>query len=110
MTIADYLTRRTRILFGVAFAGWLGAGVGVAVLHDRIPKGDPPWPMMIGFALFGIAWIFLMRLQCPRCEGRIFMIAGHLAQPTFFQRRRICFCPYCGVSLDEPYDKPGGTA
>jgi len=50
---------------------------------------------------FGAAIIAMLWINCPRCSARLGQsIAGSLAIPGL--RPQPNFCPYCGVSLDEP--------
>jgi ribosomal protein S27AE len=43
-------------------------------------------------------------VKCPRCGGRFGALAGSLVARGFLSRA-VNFCPYCGVNLDDSYDK-----
>ncbi len=60
----------------------------------------------VGFAggLLSVVWI-----KCPRCSVRVGQsIANSLVVPFFKPVPN--YCPYCGVSLDEPRTKPVSDA
>jgi hypothetical protein len=112
-TIRDYLKRRTRTLQATALCGWLICAGGVFLMspstscRPRCGSSAPPLPVLLGFPLFGGAIVWMMFFtKCPRCSGRL----GHLLTTTggFFSKP-VNFCPYCGVSLDEPFEKPQGS-
>jgi hypothetical protein len=103
MTIRDYLKKRTRLITGVAFCGWVLLPIS-AIVSGR---GHPPVPLFVaGVVVFGGALLVLLfRVRCPKCQTPFRQLAGEIA----FQwgtRRRVNFCPYCGVSMDEPYEAP----
>jgi hypothetical protein len=103
MTIRDYLKRRTRLIAAVGFAGWLLLPLSTIVVGG----GQPPVPLFVaGFVVFGgaiLALFFLVR--CPKCKTTFRQLASEIAF-HWGTRRRVNFCPYCGVSMDEPYDSP----
>lgn len=103
-SIRDYLKRRVRWTMGVGFLGWL------LVLSPGMTKGRTP-PIAIGTAALGML-LFLASLgsmlfvRCPRCRGRIGQsIAWQVA--FYWIGRRVNYCPYCGVHLDEPLQPAG---
>lgn len=62
-----------------------------------------PW-FFVGFAAFAGAVLYAMYARCPKCRA----VLGHCVVGRMrFKRSRMFarpnFCPYCGVSLDEPY-------
>jgi hypothetical protein len=100
VTIRKLITRRRRNFLILAFAAWLGFGGSMFVASTQ---GTPPWFTLIFFAAFGAAILgILFRLRCPRCKGSFGMINAPFNGKTTGINRRIDFCPYCGVSLDEP--------
>jgi hypothetical protein len=103
MTIRDYLRRRIRLIWAAAFAAWLLVPLSVAVTADHVP---PPLLIIPCMLLFGGAIVSLLFLvRCPRCHTRFGQVAGEIAF-HWGSRGRVNFCPYCGVSLDEPYEAP----
>jgi hypothetical protein len=94
-TIRDYLKRRVRWTWGIAFACWLVAAfAGSAGVKN-------PFFLVAAVAGFGGATLSMLWIKCPRCSVRLGQsIAGTLAIPGL--RPQPNFCPYCGVSLDEP--------
>jgi hypothetical protein len=56
---------------------------------------------LAGVLGFGGAILSTIWIKCPRCSVRIGQsIAGAMAIPLLKPQPN--FCPYCGVSLDEP--------
>jgi len=103
VTIRDILAARRRKLMILAFAGWLGF-VFSGILATQHGTWWLPFPF---FALFGSAVLLNMFwLKCPRCAGPLGMTNASLTGRVGLLYRRINFCPYCGVSLDETWDKP----
>ena len=102
MTIRDFLAARRRKLLILAFVAWLGfAFSGVLATENGMP-----WLTLLFFALFAAAVVLSMYwLKCPRCAGPIGMTNASFAGRAGGVYRRIDFCPYCGVSLDETWDK-----
>jgi hypothetical protein len=97
-TIRDYLKRRIRWTMGMAFGAWLlfpllrAAGV------------DNPMVFLVAIVPLGVALISMLWVKCPRCSTRLGQsIATAVAVPMFSPQPN--FCPYCGVSLDEPRRK-----
>jgi len=103
MTIREVLARRRTICFIVAFAAWLG---GAASISFSTSQYDPGWLYAFFIIIFGGALIAIMRLRCPRCSGSLAFTSIRLTGKSKGLSRRIDFCPYCGVSLDQPYDAP----
>jgi hypothetical protein len=101
--IRDTLAARRRKLMILAFAAWLGfAFSGVLAAQQGIS-----WLPLPFFALFGVAVLLnIFWLKCPRCAGSLGMTNASLTGRVGLFSRRINFCPYCGVSLDETWDKP----
>jgi hypothetical protein len=55
---------------------------------------------MIGFAVAMGGITFLeFGLSCPQCRGRIGYAVNYPGSPLTVSSK-ICFCPFCGVSLD----------
>jgi DNA-directed RNA polymerase subunit RPC12/RpoP len=108
-SIRDYLKRRVRLTMAIGLGGWLLVAVAMGSTHGK----EPPPPLLIaGFVMFGGAILILQWIRCPRCSARLgqcitmglgfnLSILGRKKSPNF--------CPYCGVSLDQPYREPGGA-
>jgi hypothetical protein len=105
-TIRQFLAARKRKLFVVLIVCWLGAFGSMGMGVDKLLP--PPWfaiaLVTLGggavAAIFGI-WFFI---RCPRCKGVLGTNNAPLLRDWLMFGRRINFCPYCGVSLDEPYE------
>lgn len=99
-TIRDRIKRRVRWCMGVALGGWLVFPLATA---STAAAGKPrPELMVLGFLLFGGAILALQWLvKCPRCSQRMGQEIGMRIGLSVF-RKPPNFCPYCGVSLDEP--------
>jgi hypothetical protein len=94
-SIRDYLTRRVRWAMGVGLCAWLAMAASAASGVRN------PLVVFAGMLTFGGAIISTLWIKCPRCSVRLGQsIAGTLAIPML--RPQPNFCPYCGVSLDEP--------
>jgi hypothetical protein len=99
-TIRDYIKRRVRLAFAAAFAAWLSIPLFVFA-----NKGKEPIPVvLVAVAIpvfFGVILYMTWFLRCPRCRANL---GQTVAVPIAFRwgRRKMNFCPYCGVSLDEP--------
>lgn len=99
-TIRSYLKRRTRWSYGVAFGSWL-----LFPLATLSGESARAWVGVAGLVGFGAGILAVNRIKCPRCAVRLGQsIAGTLAVPGLKPQPN--FCPYCGVSLDEPRTKP----
>jgi hypothetical protein len=99
-TIRNYLKRRIRWSWGVAIASWVVFPLSVAAGKEQIA-----WLDAVGAVGFFGAILSMLWIKCPRCSVRVGQsIAGTLAVP--FLKPQPNFCPFCGVSLDEPRVKP----
>lgn len=107
-TIRDYLTRRIRWCLAFALGGWLLIALGGG-LAGYLPAALPrPAIPLLGFAVFFGAIIAMQRwIKCPKCKANL---GRTIAMPLAFHLGsgpRVSFCPFCGVSLDEP--RPGSS-
>jgi hypothetical protein len=97
-TIRDYLKRRIRWLMAAVVGGWL-----LFPLSAAVPRETRPLVLALGGILFGGAILAINYLiKCPRCSAKV---GQTIAMPLAFSwgsGPRINFCPYCGVSLDQP--------
>ena len=103
MSIRDFLKRRTRRILAIGFGGWLLLPLSAIVSGGH----EPPWPLaVVGVLLFGGAVLSMLFLnRCPKCRARLGQLSGEIAF-HWGTRARVNFCPYCGVSLDTPYEPP----
>jgi hypothetical protein len=109
-TIRQFLAGRKRKLIFVLIVCWLGIFVPMAVGADRYPA--PPWLAIVSVVFFAGAMAaiigILFFIRCPRCKGLLGTNNAPLIRNWIgVLGRRINFCPYCGVSLDEPYENHG---
>jgi hypothetical protein len=93
-TIRDYLKRRVRWCWGIGIGGWVIIATSIGT------RPDQPIISIVGFLMFGGAILAMQWIKCPRCSARLGQIAIMLAIPWLKPQPN--FCPYCGVSLDEP--------
>ena len=105
MTIRDYIRRRVWWCLGIGFAGWALIPFGSA-LASALPKPILPGALsfsVVGALVFAGAMLVMQRIvKCPKCLARL---GRTIAMPLAFSwgsGPKIGFCPYCGVSLDEP--------
>ncbi len=111
MTIRDYIKRRVRWAMGIGIGSWvllaivgpLGAG------GYRLAQSLLPVFAVVGAIGFGGAFISIMFIRCPKCRASL---GQSVAMPTAMRLsgRRINFCPYCGVSLDEQMESPANQS
>jgi hypothetical protein len=101
MTARARINRQLRFILPVSFAG---AGVfSLGILAWRV-TGHHGAPALALFG-FAVAWLtvvgaWLIGIQCPSCRGRLTNLV--LQSGSFQVPPEIQFCPFCGVSLDEP--------
>lgn len=95
----------------IGFGGWLIIPVSAAIWHGHKP---PPSAVFVAFGVFfGAAIALMFFVRCPKCGAAL----GQLTNEFGFQwlqrgkSRQIKFCPYCGVSMDEPMpEAPAATS
>ncbi|HEY3852451.1 MAG TPA: hypothetical protein VGL87_15860 [Steroidobacteraceae bacterium] len=101
MTIRDYIKRRVRWGFGIGVASWL-----VIAISGPMGFGGPKLgylPVIGVFGFMGAIASFLF-IRCPKCSARL---GQTIAMPAAFRLfgPQVKYCPYCGVSLDEPIER-----
>ena len=105
MTIRDLIKRRTRLVAATLFGGWLLFPIS-ALFTDTIGRGPPSPLFFVGFAVFGASILaMLFWIRCPKCGTQF----GQLAMEIGFHwgtHRKVNYCPYCGVGMDEAYEPP----
>jgi|SRR5437016_1552392 len=101
MTIREVLNRRKRIAAVIMYTG-LALFVAVGILSMRNEKLATLIPLaMVPF--MGALLYILYGMRCPRCRGWIASIIAYGGSP-FSVSRKLRFCPFCGVSLDDQCD------
>ena len=100
MTIRQVLSRRMIIWLLIALASWLGGAASIALPTNQ----DVPWLYPLFIVIFGVALLGFYRLQCPRCRTALGTNTFRIVGINTVLTKRIEHCPYCGVSLDQPYD------
>ena len=96
-TIRDFLKRRVRWCMAIAVGGWLLFPiVGLTSPGEIQPAIAGLGVLMFGAGALAMHWI----VRCPRCSVRLGHIAMTLGIPGLKPKPN--FCPYCGVSMDEP--------
>lgn len=109
-TIREFLAARKRKFIILAIGSWLG------VLASMFIGSETKGPQVLSLAASAVFFLgfavavlgILLFLRCPRCKGSVGSNNAPLLRDHFgLMGRRINFCPYCGVSLDEPYETQG---
>jgi len=94
-SIRDYLKRRVRWAMAILIGGW------VLFASSIVTHMDNPVLNIVGALMFGGGILFMnWGNKCPRCAARLGQLAVTMAIPGLKPQPN--FCPYCGVSLDEP--------
>jgi len=105
MNIRDHLNRRIIPVFVGMLPCFVLFGAGGAIASEKHSLIFLPF---IGFAGFVVGILFLYYgVRCPQCRNPL----GHLTMLPkggyFRLSRNVCFCPFCGISLDCGIDKDG---
>jgi hypothetical protein len=106
-TIRDVLKRRVRWSMGLGLAGFV-----LFMLTPLVGRpGSDGFGLLplFGFGLFFVAMLSVQWLiRCLKCDSRLGQeMAFRLGLSIF--RKPPNFCPYCGVSLDEPRSSAGAA-
>ncbi len=105
MNIRDHLNRRLVPAF-VAMLGCFGLfALGGAVAPRESSLGFLVLP---GFVGFGACILFIYYgVRCPSCRNPLGQLT-YLPKGGYFRlSRKVCFCPFCGISLDCEVGKNG---
>jgi hypothetical protein len=103
MTVRDWYKRKERRL---QLAANVAMTIFVVALCFSAPVGLSKHPLAfeLGWTLIGILFISIIvsafrfiRIECPRCAGRL-RAAGSRRLVTAFSGP----CPHCGLGFDEP--------
>lgn len=89
---------------GIGIGAWLlfALSIGAPGFRNLEDYGARAAFPFAGMLMFGSAMLLLSRQRCPRCKATLGNLAVTLGIPFVKQPN---FCPYCGVSFDEPWDK-----
>lgn len=100
MRIRDYLSKKRRIVYMVAFICWLSFGITGLTESLREKPGFPPL-FLLPFIGFGCCVLFMLfGFRCPRCKNNL----GYTIQwPSSFWNLsdKLKYCPFCGVEFDK---------
>jgi hypothetical protein len=97
-TIRDYIKRRVQWGFGIAFASWLFLAITASFSGPR--PGFLPFFGILGFMGAIVSFLFI---RCPKCGARLGQtIAIQTGMRLTRWSPKVKYCPFCGVSLDEP--------
>jgi len=81
-------------------------GFGLALGSVALHKGQMPNALllcMIGVVLFfAAALLVLFKGRCLQCDRRLGQMFSQQGGTPWRISADLCFCPYCGHSLDEP--------
>ena len=109
MTHRELFNRRKRT-FLACFLVVLAVGIAAAGLAVRLQWDSL---FLVSYlcivALFVVLYVAVMfGVRCPSCGGQWGWIAIYSGSPTSI-RCGLRFCPYCGVSLDDPVPPRAGN-
>ena len=98
MNIRDHLNRRLIPIYAFMIGCFILFGAGGAL------AAQVHWSLIlviVGFVGFG-ACIFYLHygIRCPKCRNPLGPLALLPKGGYFRLSERICFCPFCGISLD----------
>jgi hypothetical protein len=100
MTIRDYVKRRVRWGFGVAFVSWLFVALTSNMGFGGPRPGYLPFLGVFGFMGAIVSFLFI---RCPKCRARLGQTIAIQTTMRFSRwSPEVKYCPFCGVSLDEP--------
>lgn len=105
--IRDEISRQARSAKWSGFGFAIAVAIAVVVLRSNLLRLTPragPF-LVLGLALvFAISIILKMRVirrvTCPKCKGPLGAFSSAMTDSP--RVKKINFCPYCGVNLDEP--------
>jgi hypothetical protein len=102
-TIRDYIKGRVRWLFAVGVLGWLTFPLSQFAGRSQPVGAALPALGMLVFvgAILALNWA----VKCPRCRANLGRTIAMTVGLSWGSGPKVNFCPYCGVSLDEPREK-----
>lgn len=102
MSIREVLERRRRLISLFQGAALLALMLGVWV---SVNYGIPWLRYLVAFLFLASASLYQYGLKCPRCRKSI-GLARERPRKIFLPFAPGESCPYCGVSLEEPWNRP----
>jgi hypothetical protein len=110
MTHREFFNRRKRIFIGV-FSLVLVVGITTGWVSVR---EEWEWLFLVAYLCIPLLFVVLYTavifgVRCPSCRGQWGWIAIYSGSPISI-RRKLRFCPYCGVSLDDPVPSASDAA
>jgi hypothetical protein len=101
-TIRERLKRRARWCLVFAFGGFLFFMLTPAVYGTGRMAHIPVLPF-VGVAMVFLGMLAMQRMiKCPKCDSRLGQDLSFRLGFSLF-RKPPNFCPFCGISLDEPW-------
>ncbi|MBL8256796.1 MAG: hypothetical protein JNJ62_09360 [Pseudoxanthomonas mexicana] len=101
MTIRAYLrTRKARYSIVGTIGLVLAMGLGMA--GSIIGDARYSYATLVLLPIVLVCTLFSRSLRCPRCKGDVGSYTSLIRLRGAPLVRRVDFCAYCGVSLDEP--------
>ena len=114
-TIRDEITRRSRVPRWISIAAGVGfAAVYIALRSNALglPAHTARVSSLGALILFVIATTLGTRLlrkaACPKCQSPLGAFAYFMTDTP--KRKKINFCPYCAVNLDDPLPEAAAPA
>jgi hypothetical protein len=99
MTVRDYLLRRARFGKVLTYAGMGLVLVAFFVLEPARTRSVIPYAL--GLMIIG-ALVTHLAVRCPKCRGNLAF--APIGRFRIFGKQSN-FCPYCGVSMEDPCPK-----
>jgi hypothetical protein len=99
MTIRGYIKRR--VLWG--FGAFFGSFFVTSVLTTWI---GTPGPSVVAVGAIGtliglVGYVSIVFIRCPKCRANMGLTIAIPTAAHIFGRK-VQYCPYCAVSLDDP--------
>lgn len=98
-TIRERVKRRVRRTTCVAFTAWAVAAIALITTHGRTPAPI----LVLAFIVFAACVLYILLTRCPKCSAVLGQcVTNHVGIRMGRMFPRPNYCPYCGVSLDDP--------
>ena len=97
MTIRQFLRRRVTWAYLIGIAGGLALWVAHWSRDEVLAEAATIFGVV---AVVGGVLFLNFALRCPKCKGNLAVTAVS-AVYSVWGKRRVKFCQYCGVSIDE---------
>jgi hypothetical protein len=103
-TIRNHFRRRMRWAMTLSLSGFLILAAWLAWIGPQKAVASTKLiPCAIGLSLFGIGLYLSGSTRCPQCSNSIREMTATFAAFKFLIRDPPGYCPYCGISLDDPW-------